>query len=526
MTSASQPTLDLRYVLHLLIAYRYRWLAPAVVVGLLAGVYAFAVYRPTWEGSQALIVRNEAAGSQDGPGKFSHADPMKTTQETILELAKSHGVLADALGQLPPPADYDGLAAVWPRPRDVDALSQALKLVPPKGAEFGKTEVFYLKVQDHDRDRAVALVAAVCDRLETAFQQLRNAKAGSMIDELAKAVTLARADLTEATSQLARIETQVGSDLAELRILHDSSSGDSALRRTITEIRSELRQVGGTAKANHELLTLLKEAQNDPDRVVGIANQLIESQPALRRLKEGLMDAKLRTSQLRGSMSEQHPIVQAAKESEREIGQQLHNELAAAIRGVQIDLRLNIERTALLEDQLAAADRRLGRLSGLRATYANLIAESRNRTTLLERAEQRLAEAQATHATATTASQIARVDVPDAGIRPIGLGRKAITLVGIFGGLAVGWAVLFLTIPAPASAASGLIAAWPAVGVVVVDAVAPLTAMTVQSFSTEPPAIPAPAHNRGTKSPLLPASNLTLKGALTRIHDSGCWTPA
>ena len=38
---------------------------------------------------------------------------------------------------------------------------------PPGGAEFGKTEVFYLTIRDTNRDRASALVVALCGQLES-----------------------------------------------------------------------------------------------------------------------------------------------------------------------------------------------------------------------------------------------------------------------------------------------------------------------------------------------------------------------
>ena len=421
-----------------------RWLVPALVLSVLATCAALAL-APAWEASQAMVVRNEAANEQDRPGKFNLSDEMKTVQETILELVKSNGVLAGALAQVGPPADFPGDANAWPTAQAIAVLRDSVKLVPPKGAEFGKTEVFYLKVQDCDRQRAVALAAAICDHLETGFQKLRDVKARSMIEELTKAANLAKADLAESTGRLAEIETQVGSDLAELRILHDSTSGESALRRTATEIRNELRQARAAGTSNEQLLVLLKEVQEDPDRLAAIPHQLIESQPAMRRLKEGLAEAQLRTAQLAGGMTEDHPLVQAAKESEREIGRSLHKELTTAIRGVQIDLRLNTDRAALLEEQLAKVSRRLDRLAALRAPYSNQISEQRNREAILERAEQRLAEARAGEATAKAASLIARIDAPDTGIYPVGPGRATIVLLGIVGGLLAGGGVVLWT---------------------------------------------------------------------------------
>lgn len=446
-TASSTP----RQLLGVLVAYPRRWLLPAVVLAALAGAYAL-FHTPNWEASQALIVRNEAASELPSPGKFSYPDEMKTVQETILELVRSGSVLTDALQQVGAPAGYRGEPGKWPTPRDVAELREAVRLTPPRGAEFGKTEIFYLKIQDRDRERAVALALAVCRRLEAGFQELRDAKARSMTEELAKAVNLAKTDLTESTKRLTETEMRVGSDLAELRLLQDSSSGDSALRRTVAEIRNELRQAHAAVKSNAQLMTLLKDVQTIPNRLAAIPNQLIEAQPALRRLKEGLADAQLRTAQLSGSMSDLHPLVQAAREAEREIDRNIQGELATALRGVEIDLRLNTDRVKLLEDQLAQTSERLNRLSGIRATYANLAAETRSRAALLERAEQRLAEARASAATAKAASLIARIDVPDTGIDPVGPGRATIALGGIAGGLLAGLGLLFLTLqPLPSA---------------------------------------------------------------------------
>ena len=99
-------------LVRLLIAYPLRWLVPSVLVVLAAGAYA--LLRPdTWEATQALIIRNEAAGTSDTLGKFHHEDEMKTLLETVLELAKSRGVLAQTLEEVGPPADRSSTEA-WP----------------------------------------------------------------------------------------------------------------------------------------------------------------------------------------------------------------------------------------------------------------------------------------------------------------------------------------------------------------------------------------------------------------------------
>ncbi len=526
MNPQQHSVLSPRQVARILVVHAKSWLVPAVVVGLLAAVYA-VVHRPTWESSQALIVRDEVANNEDGPGKFSHADEMKAVQETILELTKSRGVLTAALDELGPPADYTGNAAAWPTPRDVADLRDAIQLAPPKGAEFGKTEVFYLRVSDHDRDRAVALNDAICDRLQARFQQLLDAKAQSVIHELVKKVQLAKADLDESTARLTAIEKEVGSDLAELRVLNEVGSGESTLRRTMSEIHNELRQARAAEKANRQLLVLLKEAQDDPGRLVATPNSLLVSQPALRRLKDGLLDAQIATAGLKGNRSDAHPLVVAAKQSEEEIGRHLHDELAIAVRGLQIELRLNSERLVLLDEQLADATGRLRRLAQQRAGYANQLAETNTRAKQLEQAEQRLGDARATHFSAGATNLISRVDVADAGTDPVGPGRSTIVAVGIATGLLIGLGVLFLTVPPVQPVVESAAEARPAELAVPTPhepvspapiSPAPVSPVPVSSVPVSPPPLPA--------GPIEPAfasdRRLSLKEALQKIEYGSC----
>jgi len=451
MNYAPQTIPGPKEVARLLFVYAPRWAVPALLIAAVAVTYA-AFRRPKWEASQALIVRNEATANEESPGKFRELNEMKTVQELILELAVSRGVLGAALSQLGPPAGYANDRSAWPAPRDVAALRRQVTVRPPKGAEFGKTEVFYLKVKDHDRQRAVALNDAICNVLQTRFQQLRDIRAQSMIDELGETVRLARADLAASTCRLTETEKAVGGDLAELRALGELASGDTALQRTAAEIRSELRRIRDNRRTNEQLLAMLRDAQGDPGRLVVTPGRLLQSHPALRRLKDGLLDAQLNTASLQGRMSSVHPLVRAAKEAEMEIGRNLHDELPIAVRGLEAELQMDRRRESLLEAQLAKDTERLARLAELRAGYANQVAATANCTDLVKRAGENLAEARAAHASAKAATLISRIDSPDAGIHPLGPGRSMIALAGIAGGLLAGLGVLFLTVPLPAPA--------------------------------------------------------------------------
>lgn len=431
-------------------AYRWRWIVPTLLV--MTGATTYALLKPSeWDASQALTIRNEAANNEDGPGKFGHSEERRTAQETVLELAKSRAVLAAALEKVGAPARGRASEGAWPSELEVDDFRENVTLAPPKGAELGRTEVFYLTVRDRDRQRAVELVAAVRDELEQRYQQLRDEKAKSMSVELRRTVEMARKNFAEATARVAKTEAEVGEDLGDLRMLHQSITGDTSLQRSATEIRNELRRVQNDRHSAEELMDLLKEAQKDPQRLVATPNRLIESQPGLRQLKQGLVEAQLRTATLLGQMSEIHPAVIAARESEHEVRRNIYAELTQAISGLDLELRLLEKQEDALQARLTDLDNRLARLASLRAAYGSNLAEMENRADLLRQAEDDLSRTEVSQVGADAASLIGRIDVPTVGTRPAGPGRTLIILVGAVGGLLAGAGFLVLTTPLPAT---------------------------------------------------------------------------
>lgn len=436
-------------VIRLLARHPLRWLVPALCVAA-CGTFVAAKKSDVWEASLALIVRAEANGNLGGAGRFRDLSEMKTLQETVLEIAKNRAVLAAALREIgPPTAGRDVPTATWPAPADVDALADAVQLVPPKGAEFGSTEVFYLKVKDAAADRAVRLADAVASQMLERFCKLRDEKAGSMVAELEEAVALSRADVEESVARMKAFESNVGGDLGELRNLDQQGAGNSDLRQLILNLETELRAAESARRNLRELADLLQAAQADPSMLLATPNRLLESQPSLRKLKEGLIDAQLRSSQLLGNMSRAHPMVRAALEAEAEIRTQLHRELAAAVEGVRAESAAADDLLAERRRQQADARARLDRLAGLRAEYSALNAEAQHRLRQREQAEKQLVDARAGRAGATATSLLSRIDVPDAGTKPLGPSKKLLLAGSVAGGLLFGIGVLLLTSQLP-----------------------------------------------------------------------------
>ncbi len=428
--------------MHLLIRYRYRWLVPTLVCTAIALIYALTMTR-YWEAKQTLVVRQEASNTEaNQPGKFANSDEIRTLQETILELAKSRQVVIDTLKEV------NGNRT--PTDKEVEQFRKHQEVLPPNGSEFGKTEVFYMTVQDPYKERAIRLLNALCHQLELRLGQLRDQQAQSLIAELEKQVALSTSTHAKETQRLVQFEGQLGADLGELRTLHSAFSGQSDLRQQLVQLEGENRQLTTRLHETEQLLAMLTEAEQKPGQIVAMPSSLLESQLALRRLKDGLVDAQLRTAQLSGSRSVNHPYVKSALLAEESIRQDLHDELQTAVQAAKADLKLARERYQVNRRLLQNVEQRLGRLAEHRAAYSNRIAAVSSSRAVLERARGRLNEIRATQAAVHSSSLVSRIDQPETGLHPIGPSRAMVVLTGMVGGLMIGLGYFFLSM-GPAS---------------------------------------------------------------------------
>lgn len=430
----------------------YSWLVPTVFATLLAAGYSFI--RPeVWRASQVLLVRDEAIGGLGRPGAFEGTDAMKTAQETILEIARDHKVVAGALEALGPTDASAGAASgstpgAWPSPADIEQARQQITITTGMGAEFGRSEVIYLSAESPTEARSIALAAAVCDQLERQLKELRNARATSIRAELTDRRELAQTDLNRANAELQSMEAEVGSDLAELRMLHSANANSGTLATSLVALEHQLTSARATRDETQKLRDQIAAArESDFQDEVASSRRLLESQPSLRGFKDALVAAQQNKARLLGTMSPSHPEVQGAQMAEQEIRQQLRSELDVALRGVESDLRFSETLIQSLEAQRVAMCARLERVARLRTHYGQLVAEVEQHTAIVEQAQKDLADARARQAGAQASSLLTRWGEPRTGGRPLGPGRAVLILAGLLGGLVTGLGCLFLATP-------------------------------------------------------------------------------
>jgi uncharacterized protein involved in exopolysaccharide biosynthesis len=433
-----------------LAAHLSAWLIPTVVIGTLGSVYALV--RPnTWCASQAFLVRDEAMGELGRTGRFDTAEARKAAQETIIQVARNRTVVRSALEQLRP---ADRPTQSWPTEKDIQTVQSGINVTAPKGAEFGQTDVIYLQVKARSASESVALNRALFGQLSLHLQELRDRRADSVISELSEKLKLTQANWNTATSALEAMEREVGSDLGELRTMNQSGAGESNLRTSLNSIKADLRAAQASHTALQQQLELLLAAHNEPEKLVATPNAILETQPALRRLKDGLIDAQLRVAELLGRMNEDHPAVKAAMIAEAEIRQHMHAELTTSIRGIRAEMKVSDAVINSMKNQLAEVQQRLDRLASVRARYSNLVDEVQHRSEEVKEAQRALAEARAIKEAAGTASLIDRVDQPDPGDGPVGPSRLVIIGAAWIGGFMTGVGLLLVTVN-PAAGRTG-----------------------------------------------------------------------
>lgn len=444
----THPTI--RSLLRGVLVWAPLWIGTTLAFGGLGVGYVLFVKDDTFLASQAILVRDEATGAVMRLGRFQSPTEMKAAQETILEMAKSQQVVRDALVAVGKPESLSNWLnwGEYPSKELIEEVAKSSILVhAPKGTEFGVTEVIYLDVKAQAQSDAIALSKALCDSLESRLQQVRKARADGVISELTHARDSAKRDLASSTDRLLEIERNAGSDLTDLRGLTDTIAGAATSRAEFDQIKSEIRQ----AEVNRYALVadrdLLIKATQDPSSFIVAPGAVLNSQPGLRRLREGLVDAQLSGSQLSGKFTEDHPLVNASQTAQSTIVRRFVMELKASVASVESDIALVDRKIEELESRRTAAEKRLIRIADGRATYANVLSEVRSKLLMVEGAERSLAEANAARDSSTSTSLLTRLDAPMASDRPIGPGRT--TIAGLCGiaGLVFGLGVVFVISP-------------------------------------------------------------------------------
>ncbi|MCE3014248.1 MAG: GumC family protein [Pirellula sp.] len=446
----------LKSILRGVVVWAPLWIMSTLVFGAIGVVYAYFLKSDTYLSSQALLVRDEANGAVMRLGRFQSQAEMKAAQETILEMAKSHQVVHDALATVgESPSLFSWMDFGWadmggefPSKELIEQTAKsAIQVHAPKGTEFGVTEVIYLDVKASSPNQAVQLNKALCDSLEARLQQVRRARANGVIDELSHARESAQKTLMECTNELNEIERQAGADLTDLRGMTDNLSGANTSRVEYDQIKNEIRQAEAAKQSLLSDRELLQRAWEDPNGLKLAPSSILNAHPGLKRISEGLVDLQIAGANILGKFTPSHPSAVASRSAQEAVTSRFHQELKSSLASLNADIELANQKIARLEAQKRTAEERLSKLASGRASYANLAAEVKSRSAMLDACEKSLAEAQAARDASVSTSLLTRLDAPIVSDRPIGPGRTTLAGMCAIAGLLAGLGIVFVITP-------------------------------------------------------------------------------
>ncbi|TWT81634.1 hypothetical protein CA13_30870 [Planctomycetes bacterium CA13] len=436
-----------KHVRNVLVVFAPLWVGATIVFAFFGVSYSL-LRRDVYSARQPLVVRNEATSSVDRMGRFSSQTELKAAQETILEMTQNPEVVAGALRQIGPRSGKPD--SNWPSTEVIDSVANGkVNLLAPHGSEFGNTEVVYLQVKASDQQRALVFCEAMFDNLTEHLRNIRQVRADSVIRELTYARDQAEENLNEAADRMRVFEVQFSADLGELRNLNDAIAGDGTNRRTLEQTANELQIAELELEKLHSLHELLIAGSKNPDHLLVSGSDLLTLQPSLLRLKDGLIDAQITSSQLAANRTAKHPSVINARSTEQQIRKRMQEEASTVVQAMQPVLKLEQARVQRLTEKQNRLVQRLEALAAARTDYAKVDAEVNHRTTLLEEAERALAEAHASRTAALSTNLVAELGPPQVSENPIGPGGFLVTMGSATAGLLFGLGSVFLIAPGP-----------------------------------------------------------------------------
>ncbi len=416
-------------------------LACGLGAALLAVTWAF-VFPGRWAASQSLVVRDDLLGESFKPGRFNSPESLKSAQETILHIARKPQVIYDALIDA-------GLNPARLDAQTIEDWQQLVSVVAPNGNEFGKTEVFVLGVRGRSLEQATQVVDALTTQTENHLRQYRSRLLESMECELAASLEQGGRQYAELAERVGEIERSVGAELPALRAMIESNSMGSDLQHALEQVRTEIRT--GTAeleRAERQRDLLGLAANDEASEFVSTSSDLIELQPVLKRLVDGLVDARLALSAAMGKYNEGHPSISNARSSVNETSATLRSELLATAAGLEMQIAMYGQKLARLTRSEAEYSERLIGLGKLRVEYKSLIDEMTRRSESLTKSRTDLAEIQSLAGASINVSLITRVGDPQLATRADGLSKRAMALAGLMAGLLGGLGIVLLN-PGP-----------------------------------------------------------------------------
>jgi len=361
----------------------------------------------------------------------------------------------------------------------------------PNGAEFGRTEAVVLKVTTTTREKAKVFTDLLLDEIDSKLSDVRRQRLSSMEQELTLASEASKQRLEESSGQLQELERGFGTEITTLREMNDPQGGNT-FDQKLNQIRQEQREAVSSLASAREQRVLLENARTTKSLVT--SSELLQMQPSLGVMMGSLNTARETLAINEGRYMPLHPALKASREAVKYQEKMLFKSLGPTIAGVDSQIATAESKVERLDKSIVELEEKLMDLTEQRVPYAKLQEDVVNKTKVHSDVQAKLSQVRSYTNSSQNIGLLTRVGEPQVGSRPNGLGRKALILVGLLGGLLIGLGLVALAVPPSASAMAYQPVMMPVGGAPMTPAPNnPVqTAPRNESPSTAPPTTPTP----------------------------------
>ncbi len=413
-------------------------LVPLIVCVVLGTLYSLLTPRG-FMASQTLMLRDDLLGDSFKPGRFQSEESLKNAQETVLHLARKPAVIAAALSSTYP-EKYSGITA---SSSEVESFQGKISISPPNGAEFGKTDVIILNVKASSPDMASCLATSLHSEVEKNLRLVRADRLTSMQNELRAQYEQAFENYSLAANKVREIEDSVGEDLESLRAMTESHSGNGELHRALEQIRNERRVATDQLDLIEKQLQYLQQLQSDGEQVLATNNELMRLQPALDRLYNGLVDAKLKLASAEGIYRAEHPTLKTNRNAVEATRMQIQLEISTIQDGLEQQKNIANQRLKRLEASEDLYRKRSLIVNKNRVEYQTISNELTRRGEAMAKLQNTLAEVESCASTEHEYNLLTSMGVPEVK-QASGMSRASLILLAAILGGCIGLGIAIL----------------------------------------------------------------------------------
>ena len=404
--------------------WKWIWIASTAICTVGGLLYVRIGQPRQWTATQRLIIDDDFANElSDFANNWEFLD--SAAKQASLKFSQDHNVAIDDSKVNLRPASH-----------------------PVEGSEvYRRIRTISVQVSANTKQQAVELSNGVCTATET---RLREAMHGRLDEEAfdheASAQTVA-SQLETTEKLLAELPRRAQQELGGAAKDVVWSTGDSGLKRRLDRIRANADHL---EEQRLELQHECRRTKQFLDNPAGLLEQRVSERDRNAKLKElrvGWATSLMQVTELQSRYTEAHPLLIAARETERSLAAQVHAELEKSSVVLEEELATNQADIAALEEEQAEVQLAMGQLKTYLDQYADAVEFSKQKRVELRAVESELAASLAKRESVDSVNLVSTPDAPSLAALEPEVDGTTVVAGATLSGLILGFGLIFLFKP-------------------------------------------------------------------------------